>query len=51
MKTVYDAKMALDYDTMINVVKEYRSQNQKPIQKPKRRRNKWVELFPVCKNK
>lgn len=51
MKTVYDVKEALDYDTMINVVNNYRKAQQKAIQKPMRKKNKWDSIFPICKSK
>ena len=51
MKTVFDVKKALDYDTMINVVNQHRkevAQAQKVV-KFRKCRNKWSDLFPVCK--
>lgn len=51
MKTVFDVKKALDYDTMINVVNQHRkeqAQAQKVV-KFRKRRNKWSDVFLVCK--
>lgn len=51
MKTVHDVKKALDYDTMINVVHQHRKQMAQAakVVKPRKRRNKWYEVFPVCR--
>lgn len=51
MNTVYDVKKALDYDTMINEVYRYRKEMAQAAKavKPVKRRNKWYEVFPVCK--
>lgn len=51
MKTVHDVKKALDYDTMINEVYRYRKQMAQAakVVKPVKRRNKWSEVFPVCR--
>lgn len=52
MKTVHDVKKALDYDTMINVVHQHRkemAQAAKEVAKPRKRRNKWHEVFPACR--
>lgn len=52
MRTVYDVKMALDYDTMVNVVNNYqKAQRKMAQQKPKRKKNRWDNVFPVCRNK
>ena len=53
MKTIQDIMEALDYDTMIKEVYKYRqkqaqAQAQKVV-KFRKRRNKWCDLFPVCK--
>jgi hypothetical protein len=51
MKTVFDVKKALDQETMINVVNQHRkevAQAQKVV-KFRKRRNKWSDVFPVCK--
>ena len=51
MKTVFDVKKALDYDTMINVVHQHRKEAAQTakVVKFKKRRNKWSDVFPVCK--
>ena len=51
MKTVHDVKKALDYDTMINVVHQHRKQMAQAAKavKPVKRRNKWKDVFPVCR--
>lgn len=51
MKTVHDVKKALDYDTMIHVVYQHRKEMAQAakVVKPRKRRNKWNEVFPVCK--
>ncbi len=51
MKTVHDVKKALDYDTMINVVYQHRKEmaQDAKVVKPRKRRNKWHEVFPVCR--
>ena len=51
MRTVNDVKEALSYDTMIDVVNNYRKNQQKNMQKPKRKKNRWDNVFPICKNK
>lgn len=51
MRTVQDVKMAVSYDTMIDVVNNYRKNQQKVMQKPKRKKNRWDNVFPICKNK
>ena len=50
MKTVYDVKMALNPDLYVDKVREWQAQRQRPVQKKLPRRNKWGELFPLCKN-
>ena len=44
-------KMAYDYDTMVNVVNNYRRQKamEQAKQKTRRKRNKWYEIFPATK--
>ena len=51
MKTVHDVKKAPDYDTMINVVHQHRKEMAQATKavKTRKRRNKWQEVFPVCK--
>lgn len=51
MKTAFDVKKALDYDTMINEVYRYQKEKAQAakVVKPRKRRNKWNEVFPVCK--
>ena len=49
MRTVHDVKMALDYDTMVNVVNNYQRQKKQPVQKKRKRRNKWENVFPIWK--
>lgn len=51
MKTVNDVKMALDFDTMINVVYQHRKEVAQAAKSLKHRnkRNKWHEVFPASK--
>lgn len=44
---------AYDYDTMIKVMYEYRRQKAMEMaqQKPKRKKNRWDNVFPICRNK
>lgn len=54
MKTVFDVKRALDYDTMIDVVRQVQDEKERlrkaAIQKRQiKRRNLWNEVFPACK--
>lgn len=53
MKTVFDVKRALDYDTMIDVVRQARDEKERlrkaAIQKLAKQRNMWDEVFPACK--
>ena len=52
MKTVHDVKQAVAYDTMIKVVQQYKkemAQAAKVVKPIKRKRNKWNEVFPVCR--
>lgn len=52
MKTAFDVKKALDYDTMIGVVYQCRKEAAQVVKvapMPRRRRNKWYEVFPVCR--
>lgn len=55
MRTVFDVKRALDYDTMIDVVRQVQDEKERlrkaAIQKQQaaKRRNLWNEAFPACK--
>lgn len=50
MKTVHDVKQAVAYDTMIKVVQQYKKEMAQAAKvKPRKRRNKWSEVFPVCR--
>ena len=51
MKTVHDVKQAVAYDTMIKVVQQHRQEMTQgaKVVKPRKRRNKWSEVFPVCR--
>lgn len=56
MRTVFDVKRALDYDTMIDVVRQVQDEKERlrkaAIQKHQaaaKRRNLWNEVFPACK--
>lgn len=54
MRTVFDVKRALDYDTMIDVVRQVQDEKERlrktAIQKRQtKRRNLWNEVFPACK--
>lgn len=44
-------KMATDYDTMVNVVNNYRRQKamEQAKQKTRKKRNKWENVFPIWK--
>lgn len=49
MKTVFDVKQALDPDLYVNMVRQMQAERARPKQKRSPRRNKWGELFPICK--
>lgn len=51
MKTVYDVKQAFDHDLYVNMVREIQAERRelKPRQRPSRSRNKWRDVFPLCK--
>lgn len=51
MKTVHEVKEALALDTMIKVVQQHRQEMAQAakVVKPRKRRNKWNEVFPVCR--
>lgn len=51
MKTVHDVKQAVAYDTMIKVVQQYKKEAAQAakVVKPRKRRNKWSEVFLVCR--
>lgn len=51
MKTVHDVKYVVTYDTMIKVVQQHRQEMAQAakVVKPRKRRNKWSEVFPVCR--
>lgn len=49
MKTVKQVKEALALDTMLKVVQQARLEREAKQHKVIRKRNKWVDLFPVMK--
>ena len=50
MKTVYDVKQAFDHDLYVNMVREIQAERRESKSRPRRKRNKWEDLFPACKN-
>lgn len=50
MKTVYDVKQAINHDLYVNMVREIQAERREVKPRPRRKRNKWGELFPVCKS-
>lgn len=49
MKTVYDIKQAINHDLYVNMVREIQAERRELKPRPRRKRNKWGDLFPVCK--
>lgn len=50
MKTVYDVKRAINHDLYVNMVREIQAERREVKPSPRRKRNKWGDIFPVCKN-
>ena len=50
MKTVYDVKQAFDHDLYVNMVREIQAERREVKPRPSRKRNKWEDIFPVCKS-
>lgn len=49
MKTVYDVKQALDHDLYVNMVRGIQAERRELKHRPRRKRNKWGDVFPLCK--
>ena len=50
MKTVFDVKQALNPDLYVDLVREWQAPAEvKKVKRPRRKRNAWGELFPLCK--
>lgn len=50
MKTVKEVKQALNPDLYVDMVREIQRERREVKPRPRRKRNKWGELFPLCKN-
>lgn len=52
MKTVFEVKQALNPDLYVDYVRELQQAQRQQVSKKKSspRRNKWGELFPLCKS-
>lgn len=49
MKTVYDIKRSLNHDLYVNMVREIQAERRESKSRPRRKRNKWGDVFPLCK--
>ena len=49
MKTVYDVKQALDHDLYVNMVREIQAERREVKPRPRSKRNRWGDIFPLCK--
>ena len=49
MKTVYEVKQALNPDLYVDMVREIQRERREVKPRPRRKRNKWDNVFPIWK--